>query len=67
MLKCRLKEIRMREFMYSKQEFARFLKVPYSTYNGWETEFSNPKLEQAFDVAEKLNKKITDIWYLVKN
>lgn len=64
MLKCRLKEIRMKEFMYNKLEFSKFLNIPYTTYCNWEAGLSTPKLEQAYLIADKLNKVITDIWYL---
>lgn len=64
MVKNRLKEIRMREFIIdSKSEFARMLGVPVQTYIKWENEESNPNLDLAFTIAKKLNKKITDIWY----
>lgn len=63
-LKNRLKEIRMREYMMSSKEFAKKLDVPLSTYSNWELCVSKPKLEEAFEIATKLNKKVDEIWYL---
>lgn len=65
MLKCRLKEIRLKEFMEdNKSSFAKKLGVPLQTYKGWEDEKSFPKLEQAFMIAKKINRDISYIWYL---
>lgn len=65
MLKCRLKEIRLKDFMIdSKAEFARKLNVPVQTYTNWEKELSYPNLSLAYEIARKLNKKVTEIWYL---
>ena len=47
-----------------KVDFAKKLGVAFTTYNGWETEKSYPKLEEAFIIAKKLNKEISEIWYL---
>ncbi len=64
MVKNRLKEIRMKEYLIdSKSEFARMLDIPVQTYIKWENEESNPNLDLAFNIAKKLNKQITDIWY----
>lgn len=64
MVKNRLKEIRMREYMMSQKEFAEVLKVDDKTYSGWENNHSRPTLERALEVAKILNKKIEDIWFL---
>lgn len=48
----------------SKTEFARMLGVPIQTYNNWEKELSYPNLNLAYEIAKKLNKEITEIWYL---
>lgn len=65
MLKCRLKEIRLKEFMVdSKTEFARKLEIPIQTYTNWEKELSYPNLKLAYEIARKLNKQVTEIWYL---
>lgn len=62
-LKNKLKEIRMREYMMTSSDFAKFLEVPLTVYSGWETNASRPKLEKAFEVAKKLNRKVDDIWF----
>ena len=65
MLRCRLKEIRLKEFMIdSKAEFARKLCIPIQTYTNWEKELSYPNLNLAYEIAKKLNKEVTEIWYL---
>lgn len=65
MLRCRLKEIRLKEFMIdSKTEFARKLCIPIQTYTNWEKGLSYPNLNLAYEIAKKLNKEVTDIWYL---
>lgn len=64
-VKNNLKEIRLREFMIdSKTEFAKKLNVNIHTYSRWETGESVPVLKKALEIANKLNKKVDDIWYL---
>jgi len=63
MVKNKLKEIRMREYMITATDFSKILKVPISTYSQWETGVSNPTLNKAFELAKQLNRKIEDIWY----
>lgn len=63
-LKCELKNIRMTEFLIdSKREFANMLGVEEHTYSNWEEGKTYPALNKAFEVAEKLNRAITDIWH----
>lgn len=62
MVKNRLKEIRMKEYMMNQTEFSKMLECPRSTYSQWESGTSNPTLEKALDIARKLNRKIDDIW-----
>ncbi|MBE6068856.1 MAG: helix-turn-helix domain-containing protein [Clostridium lundense] len=64
-VKNKLKEIRMKEYLIeSKSEFARFLGVKEHAYIKWENEESAPAMELALQIAQKLNRKIDDIWYL---
>lgn len=64
MLKCKLKEIRLKDFMIdSKTEFANMLEIPMQTYVKWENNKSYPNLDLAFTIAKKLNKEVTEIWY----
>ncbi|WP_341465512.1 helix-turn-helix transcriptional regulator [Clostridium uliginosum] len=44
-------------------EFAKLLDAPRSTYLQWKSGISNPTLEKSFEIAKKLNKKITEIWH----
>ncbi len=53
----------MREYMMSSIEFARMLDIKLSTYSRWEKGENNPNLELAFEIAKKLNKEITEVWY----
>ena len=64
MIKNRLKEIRMKEYMLSQIEFCKILEIPNTTYSNWESGVSRPTLEQSFNISDKLNKKLEDIWYL---
>lgn len=64
MLRCRLKEIRLKEFMIdSKTEFANMLEIPVQTYIKWENNKSYPNLDLAFTISKKLNKTVIEIWY----
>ncbi len=40
------------------------LKISNTTYCQWESGICNSKLELAFTIAEKLNKKADEIWIL---
>lgn len=64
MVNNKLKEIRMKEYMMSQKDFATFLDVQVKVYWSWENNKSKPTLKKALEVANKLNKNITDIWYL---
>lgn len=48
----------------SKSEFARFLGVKEHAYIKWENGDSTPAMELALLIAQKLNKKLDEIWYL---
>lgn len=63
MLKNRLKEIRMKEYMMSSKEFAEMLDIKLTTYSRWESGENNPNLEKAYEIAKKLNKEVTEVWY----
>ncbi|EPS47202.1 helix-turn-helix transcriptional regulator [Clostridium botulinum] len=64
MVKNRLKEIRMKEYLMNQTEFASMLGFDLKTVSNWERGISTPTLERAIKVSEKLNKKVNDIWYL---
>ena len=63
MVKNRLKEIRMREYMLNMKEFAALLEINYVQYTGYEKGIV-PYLEVALKIAENLNRKVDDIFYL---
>lgn len=63
MLKNRLKEIRMKEYMMTSKEFADMIGIKLTTYSRWESGENNPNLELAFEISKKLNKEITEVWY----
>ena len=63
MIRNRLKEIRMREYMMAQVEFAKFIGRDIKNYSNWEGNRSRPKLELAMIIAKKLNRKVEDIWY----
>lgn len=64
MVKNKLKEIRMKEYMMSQKDFATFLDVQVKVYWSWENNKSKPTLEKALGIASKLNKNVMEIWYL---
>lgn len=64
MVKNRLREIRMREYALDPEEFAVLINVNIKSYYSYEKDFSRPTLEKALEIANKLNKKVDDIWYL---
>ncbi len=63
MVKNRLKEIRMREYLMNMKEFAKLLEINYAQYVRYENG-TVPYMEVAFKIAKKLNKKVDDIFYL---
>lgn len=63
MLNNKLKEIRMKEYAMNSKEFSEFLDIKLSTYSRWENGENNPNLEKAFEISEKLNKTLIEIWY----
>ncbi len=63
MVKNRLLEIRLRlGYKYAK-DFAEYLGIKGSMYSLIENNKKNVSLDNAFEIAEKLNMKIEDIWY----
>jgi DNA-binding XRE family transcriptional regulator len=64
-IKCNLKEIRLKEYLIdSKKEFASMLEVEEHRYGSWEREESFPNLKTALQIANKLNKKLEEVWHL---
>lgn len=67
MLKNKLLEIRLKLGYKNSKDFADFLGVNKSMYSLIENNKRNVNLENAFDIAEKLNMKIEDIWFKEKD
>lgn len=64
LVKNRLREIRMREFLMDSGDFAKMLGVNLKTYSNWEKNRSKPPLEEALRIAKELDRKVEDIWSL---
>lgn len=62
-MKNKLLEIRLKLGYKNSKDFAEFLGLNKSMYSLIENNKRNVNLENAFDIAEKLNMKIEDIWY----
>ncbi|MFR5264503.1 helix-turn-helix transcriptional regulator [Clostridium sp.] len=62
MIKSKLLEIRMREFLMAPGEFANKLNVNLKTYSNWEKGRSKPPLEEAIRISKLLNRTVNDIW-----
>jgi DNA-binding XRE family transcriptional regulator len=67
MVRNRLLEIRLKLGYKNSKDFAEFLGINKSMYSLIENNKRNVNLENAFDIAEKLNMKIEDIWYKEKD
>lgn len=64
MVKNRLKEIRMREYMMNSSEFSKFLGISLSTYSKIESNQQQGNIETILKITKALNLKVEDIWYL---
>ncbi len=63
MVKNRLKDIRMKEYMLNQTEFAKLLEIDFRQYSRYENGVV-PTSESMLRIAQKLNKKVEDIFYL---
>ncbi|MZK54105.1 helix-turn-helix domain-containing protein [Clostridium beijerinckii] len=66
-VKNRLLEIRLSLGYKNSKDFAEFLGLNKSMYSLIENNKRNVNLENAYDIAQKLNMKIEDIWYKEKD
>lgn len=64
LIKNRLLEIRLKMGYKFQKEFAEFLSMSAKDYNLIENNKKGISLENAFKIAQKLNRNIEDIWYL---
>lgn len=62
----RLKDIRF-EHKMDQGEFADFLEIGQSQYNRYEKNNSQPSLENALIISEKVNKTVNEIFYRLPN
>lgn len=65
MVKNKLKEIRMREYMMNSSEFCRVLGISISTYSQIESNKQQGNIETILKISKALNRKVEDIWYLI--
>lgn len=61
----KLKEIRMKEYMMTQKEFAKLIGVLPDNYSRIENNKVQVSLERAIKIAQKLNKKVEDIFEVV--
>lgn len=65
MVKNKLKEIRMREYMMNSSEFCKVLGISISTYSKIESNKQQGNIETILKISKALNRKVEDIWYLI--
>lgn len=65
LVKNKLKEIRMREYMLNQKDFCKLIGISPSTYNPIENNVKQGNAETILLIAKGLNRKVEDIWYLV--
>lgn len=65
MVKNRLKEIRMKEYMMNSSEFCEVLEISISTYSKIESNKQQGNIETILKISKALNRKVEDIWYLL--
>ena len=64
MVRNRLKEIRMKNYMMNSKEFAELLGVKANTYSQLETQKQQGNIETILKISKALNLKVEDIWHL---
>lgn len=64
MVRNRLKEIRMKNYMMNSKEFSELLGVKTNTYSQLETQKQQGNIETILKISKALNLKVEDIWYL---
>lgn len=64
MIKNNLYIIRAKKGIRFVKEMAEFLQIDRTTYARYEKGEMLPSVEQALLIAEKLNMKVEDIWYI---
>lgn len=64
MVRNKLKEIRMREYMMNSKEFCKVIDIKSNTYSQIESNKQQGNIETILKIAKALNRKVEDIWYL---
>ena len=64
MIKNTLKQIRMKEYLMNKKQFANFVGIAEIPYGRYENEKIIPSLETALLMSEKLNQTVNQIFYI---
>ena len=64
MVRNRLKEIRMKNYMMNAKEFSELLGIKANTYSQLETQKQQGNIETILKISKALNLKVEDIWYL---
>lgn len=64
-VKNRLREIRHQMMIDKQNEMADYLCLQQQQYNRYEKQGVQPTLEVSLKIAQKLNKRVEDIFYLV--
>jgi putative transcriptional regulator len=64
MVKCRIKEIRMKEYLMNIREFSNLTGFDEKIISSWEREASRPTLERALEFCSKIKKNVNEVWYL---
>lgn len=62
-VKNRLLEIRLSMGYKTQGEFAKMLDILQPRYCMYESNQAQPSLKRAFEISEKLNKNINDVFY----
>lgn len=65
MVKNRLKEIRMKEYMMNSSEFCKVIGISLSTYSQIESNKQQGNIETILKISKALNLKVEEIWYLI--
>ncbi|MBY6950367.1 helix-turn-helix transcriptional regulator [Clostridium botulinum] len=64
MVRNRLKEIRMREYMMDQKQFYTMLDISKSTYSQIENNKQQGNIETVLKIAKALSRPVEEIWFL---
>lgn len=66
-VKNRLKDIRHELYIDTQLEMSKLLGIAQEQYNRYERQIAQPSFEVALKIAQRLGKKIEDIFYVVED